>query len=189
MAWTSHSRYTSKGYEAEITGLSGLPTDRTVLRTMHAMLRPVCAPARDDPKQQRTIASELTRTLEVTAGRTDSGDDEEVKFDTWMEELSAHPAQCVVRALQYWRRKKVWRPALAEILEDVEWRATPRFAALRSVETALGGAGLGGAGDVLQQGAQGERLEQDLGLAVDEERGDLRVVEEAGDDDESWPRD
>jgi hypothetical protein len=55
----------------------------------------------------------------------------------FVDELCRFPIDCVVRALGAWRRNDKWRPALAEILSDVRWRAAPRLKARAAIRKAL----------------------------------------------------
>lgn len=142
VAWTWRNAIAGDGqFDSELTGLGGLPRARDTLLAMQAALAPICAPASADPEHERLIVSELARTLAVTVGRARQGIDDDVALDTMTDELARFPVDCVVRALASWRRNDKWRPSLAELLGDVRWRAAPRMAALRSVESALQGPG------------------------------------------------
>lgn len=134
MDWSARSVYTADGqFDTEIVGLTGLTSDRGALLTMAKALKDLCAPACESREHEAQIITEITRTMAVTAGRQRDGMDDDVAIDTFVDELSRFPVDCVARALGSWRRNDKWRPTLAEILRDVEWRAKPRMAAKDAV--------------------------------------------------------
>lgn len=145
VAWTFREGYGADGqFNAEIVGVRGLPTDRAALLAIRDALAPICQPASADPKAERLIVSELARTLAVTVGQRRQGADDDVALDTMADELMRFPVDCVLRTLGSWRRNDKWRPALAELLSDIRWRAAPRMAAMASVVAALDAAGAQG---------------------------------------------
>lgn len=137
VGWVWRDAIAGGQFDSELVGVRGLPRERATLLALHQAIAPLCAPASANPDDERLIVSELARTLAVTVGRERRGVDEDVALDTMTDELARFPVDCVVRALSSWRRNDKWRPSLAELLGDVRWRASPRIAALRSIEAAL----------------------------------------------------
>lgn len=132
--WSVRGSYSGDGqFDTEVVGLTGLTADRNALLTMAKALKDLCAPAHESREHEAQIVTEVTKTMAVTAGRQREGVDDDVAIDTFVDELSRFPVDCVVRALGAWRRNEKWRPSLADIMLDVEWRAKPRRAALDAV--------------------------------------------------------
>ena len=120
------SRFVDGQYAGTIERLELPACDAATLAQAWCEVEPLCRPAREDRGAERRIIEEWARTVSVTAGRAGRGVDDELAADTIAEELSAYPADCVLRALRSWRQGKKWRPTLCEILADVQWRARYR---------------------------------------------------------------
>lgn len=136
--WSYRDTYGPDGqFDTELAGVVGLPSDRASLLAMDDALLPLCRPAGATAQDEATVLAEVTRTMAVTAGRTRDGQDNDVAVDVFVDELCRFPVDCVVRALGSWRRNDKWRPALAEILADVRWRAAPRLKARAAVRKAM----------------------------------------------------
>lgn len=121
----------------EIVGVRGLTKDREALVLLDRQLTPICAPACSTGRGEVEIASEITKTLAVTAGREKGRNNDDIALEVLVDELGKYPLDCVKRALGAWRRNEKWRPTLADLLKDVEWRAKPRMVALAAVRAAL----------------------------------------------------
>lgn len=138
VAWIERTVYGKDGQaDFEIVGVKGLTANRAALLAMDDALAPICAPARDDPQAERRIVVEVSKLLAVTAGRKREGGDDDLAMETIIDDLSAYPADCVLRALGAMRRGSHWRPTLAALIIDTEWRAAPRLKARESVRKAL----------------------------------------------------
>jgi hypothetical protein len=138
VVWQFEHKFGSDGQsESQVVGISGLNGSLDALRAMSAALAPICRPARASRESEAELVAELARTMSVTAGRQRDGMDDDVAADTFMDELSNWPVDCVKRALGAWRRNEKWRPTLADILLDVEWRAKPRLAAKAQIDKAI----------------------------------------------------
>lgn len=125
-------------FDTAITGVRlpmAMPVEAAQMALME--IQALCVPARDDQRAVRRIAEELGRTLAVTASRARQGHDDDLAVDTMMRELTAYPADCVLRALGSWQRNDKWRPSLAELLKDIRWRANPRQRALDALRAAI----------------------------------------------------
>lgn len=120
--------------DSKVVGISGLSDNLEALQAMSAALAPICQPARETRGGEAELVADLARTMSVTAGRQRDGMDDDVAVDTFVDELSNWPIDCVKRALGAWRRNEKWRPTLADILLDVEWRAKPRMVAKAFVD-------------------------------------------------------
>lgn len=106
------------------------------LKAAWDLVAPLCCRAMDDPGAQRKIVEEWTRVKAVTIGRADQDSDSDLATDTILDELDRYPADCVIRALKSWRAANKWRPSLADILGDVQWRARYRQCVREAFERA-----------------------------------------------------
>lgn len=138
VAWIDKPIFGPDGQsDFEIVGVKGLTSDRAALLAMEDALEPVCRPARQDPEAERRIVVEVSKLFAVTAGRKREGSDDDLALETIVDDLSAFPADCVLRALGAMRRGSHWRPTLAALIVDTEWRAKPRLAAMKTIRKAL----------------------------------------------------
>jgi hypothetical protein len=104
------------------------------LRLAWSLIEPLTKPARDDAGAQRRISEEWARMRASTISHAEADTDAELAMDTALDEIERYPADCVIRALKAWRNGHKWRPALSEILAEVQRRARYRQCLRRAFE-------------------------------------------------------
>lgn len=113
-------------YDYELTAVRLPPMDRATALAAWDLVGPLCEPAKRDRRHAAQVAEKFARMMSVMAGGKRDAAETELATDTMIDVLCDYPVDCVLRALEARMKGRVWRPSLAEILADVQWRARHR---------------------------------------------------------------